>query len=139
MTESSLAEGSIASLRLDSGSNVHKTSYLYNLSERRSISKKCTLGNDLQLQATGSGVIKLLVQDQRKTVEIRIKDILRVSELPCRLLSTGAIRPHGSEFVDSRFRKSHIVLRKDGPKIELDERNGSIHHEGRSGRTMQTE
>lgn len=28
------------------------------------------------------------------------------------------------EFVDSEFRKSHIILRKGGSKIEVDERNG---------------
>ena len=116
--DSRLAEGNTMSFLLDSGSNVHMTPHLGDLTEQKRINKKCTFGNNSHLQATVSGVIKLLVQENGKAMEVTIKDVLWVPELPCRLLSTRSLRRHGGEFVDSGIRKSHITLRKGGPKIE---------------------
>lgn len=93
------------------------------LSERRYISREWSSGEQSQRQVTVSGVIKLIVQDKGKAAGIRIKDVMWVLELPCQLLSTGATRKLGGDFVHSEFRKSHIILRKDGPKVESDERD----------------
>lgn len=72
-------------------------SHLNDWSERRDINKRCTLDNK-HLPATMSGVIKLIVQHTGKEVEVRIKDILWIPEVPCRLES---IRRHTGEFLDS--------------------------------------
>ena len=106
--------------------NAHMAPHLDDLSERKSISNKCAFGNNLHLQATANGVIKLRVQEKSKAVEVRMNDVLWVPELACRLLSTGSIRRHGGEFVDSEIRRNHIALGKGGPKIDLDEKNGFV-------------
>lgn len=66
----------------------------------------------------------LLLWEIGKTVEICIKGVLWVPGLPCRLLTTGAIRWHGGKHVDSGYRRSLITLRRGGPRIELEKRNG---------------
>lgn len=76
--------------------------------ERKSISKKWTFGNKSHLQVFVSGVIKLKVQEKDKAVEVGIKDVLWVSELPCRQLSTGSVRRQGGGSVDSGTRKNQI-------------------------------
>ena len=132
-------DGNMVSFLLNSRLNVHMTPHLNDLSEGKSISKKCTFGNSSHLQATVSGVIKLLVQEKGKAVEVRIKDVLWVLELPSQLLSTGPIRRHGGEFVDSGIGRSHIVLRKGGPKIHWMKRMGWRRYRGRPNGTMETE
>lgn len=55
--------------QLDSGLNVDMPPPL-ELSDRKSISKKCTFRNKSQLQATVSGVVKIIVKEKHKVVEV---------------------------------------------------------------------
>lgn len=113
------------SFLFDSGSNVHMTPHLYDLWERKSISKKFTHGKKLQLQATASDVIKLLVQEKGKAVEL--------NEYQERLVGARTTTPSIGHRIHQatwrgacrlHTRKSHIIFREVGPKIELDERKG---------------
>lgn len=99
------------------------TSLFDALSERESIRTKRTFGNKSQQHATVIGVIKLILPWKDKEVEVRIKDVLWVPELPCRFISTGSTRQHVDKFVDSSIRENQIILGKSEPEIELDEQN----------------
>lgn len=107
--ESPLVDEKIVSSLPDSGSSIDMTPQLDKLSGRKSISKKCTFGNKSKMQAIMNGVIKIIVRKKGKMAEVRIKDVLWVPEFSCCLRSTGSIRRHRGEFVDSELRKSHFI------------------------------
>lgn len=121
MVASSSATGNIISSLMDSRSNVNMTPHLHDLSERQSISMKCSFANNAQLQATMSGEIRVLIPASGKRLEIRVRDVLLITALSCRVLNTRAIRRDGGDFVDSGYKRSHIVVRKSGPKFNLEE------------------
>lgn len=59
------------------------TPHLDDLPERQSIRKKYTPGNNAHLQAAMSDTVELLVQENGKVVEIRIKEVLWVPGFSC--------------------------------------------------------
>lgn len=54
--------------------------------------RRGTFGNKSYLRATVGEVIRLTVKDKGEDVEVRIKNVLWVPEVPYRLLSTGFTR-----------------------------------------------
>ena len=57
----------------------------------------------------GRNSIQVRVQGKEDPINVTLKDVFRIPELPCRLLSIGTIRRDGKEFVDSGTKKSYLV------------------------------
>ena len=125
---SSSDQGSKVTFLCDSGANVHMTPWLTDLEAPRSVNRSCTFGNKGQLRAPAQGEILLHNVEHSKgpPLTITLKDVLRVPGLPCRLLSTGAIRRDGGEYFDSSSQTSYILIKHGGLKISLEEKKGFL-------------
>ena len=92
----------------DSEANVHMTPWKKDIRGTCTVNRSYTLRNKGELQALAMGEISLHMSGRSKEapVKVTLKDILGVSGLPCRMLSTRIIRPDGGEVAESGRKES---------------------------------
>lgn len=62
-------------------------------------------------------LVRSLVQEKVKTLEIHTNGVLWGGDILRRCLRTGGIRQPRGKVTDSGYRRSHVSLGGDGPRI----------------------